>query len=66
MEPEYPDDLQFYSVREVAKMLEVSAETVKRWIRGENPNERLSAVKLGNHWRVSKEDLREFLAERRA
>ena len=65
MADEYPDDLTYYSVKEVASMLDVSTETVKRWIRSDDPNERLSAVKLGGYWRVSKVDLREFLTSHR-
>ena len=53
--------VSFNSIQSIAEMLDVSINTVRRWIiRGELP-----AHKLGNQWRVSSLDLDVFLKLRR-
>ena len=46
------------SIAAVAKDLDVSEKTVRRWIEGRL----LAAHQLGRQWRVSDEDLQAFLA----
>jgi len=47
-----------YSIDEVASMLGVNRNTVRRMlIRGE-----LKGIKVGRLWRIKEEDLKEFLA----
>ena len=48
---------QFYSIEEVAKTLKVAYLTVYRWIRAN----RLTAYKAGKQYRISKENLTQFL-----
>ncbi len=50
----------YYTCEEIAKKFNVRKETVWLWIR----KGKLGAVKLGKHYRVSEEDLRDFLADR--
>lgn len=47
---------------EVAKRLDVTEPTVRRWIR----SGRLRATRPGQHWRVRQEDLDSFVAKQRA
>jgi len=48
---------EIYSLREVAKKLKVSYNTVLRWVSsGELP-----ALKAGKQWRVTEEDLKKVL-----
>lgn len=53
------NEIIFMNTQEVADLLGVSARTVRYWIQ----NKKLKAVKLGG-WRVTNEDLNEFLEER--
>lgn len=48
---------QYYSIEEVAKTLKVAYLTVYRWIRAK----KLVAVKAGKQYRISKNNLSEFL-----
>lgn len=48
---------KYYSIEEIAKMLNVAYLTVYRWVR----NNKLLAVKAGKQYRVRKEDLDTFL-----
>ena len=50
-------DEQYFSIEEVAKTLKVAYLTVYRWIRAN----RLTAYKAGKQYRISKENLSEFL-----
>ena len=55
-------DKEFLSVKEIAEMLGVSVDTVQGWIR----RKELVAYKVGTKaYRVKREDLDKFLAERR-
>lgn len=47
---------QYYSIEEVAKMLKVAYLTVYRWIQ----SKKLSAIKAGKQYRISKSDLDKF------
>ena len=46
-----------YSVAEAAKILKTSRQEVRKMIQ----NEELSAVKVGREWRISAEQLLEFI-----
>ena len=48
---------QYYSIEEVAKTLKVAYLTVYRWIRAN----RLTAYKAGKQYRISKDNLSQFL-----
>lgn len=48
---------QYYSIKEVAKMLKVAYLTVYRWIQ----SDKLKAFKAGKQYRIKKEDLDAFL-----
>lgn len=54
------DGKRAFSTSEVAEMLDVHVETVRRWIR----NDELPAAKFGRNWKVSAPDLNEFWRER--
>lgn len=48
-----------YSVAEAAKILKTSRQQVRKMIQ----NEELSAVKVGREWRISAEQLLEFITD---
>lgn len=48
---------QYYTIKEVAKMLKVAYLTVYRWIRAG----KLNSNKAGKQYRVKKEDLDRFI-----
>ena len=50
--------MEFYTLKEVAKMLRVSMTTIYRYVE----SGKLSAVKIGNSYRVTDEDLRKFIS----
>ncbi|MEI7433635.1 MAG: helix-turn-helix domain-containing protein [Methanomicrobiales archaeon] len=52
---------QFYTTEEVAAMLHLHAQTVRTLIL----KKRMGAIKIGMEWRVSEEDLTEFIRENR-
>lgn len=47
---------QFYTVEQIASMLDIHPKTIQRYIR----EGRLRAVKIGKSWRVSGHDLSQF------
>lgn len=49
--------MEFYTLKEVAKMLRVSMTTIYRYVE----SGKLNAVKIGNSYRVTDEDLRKFI-----
>lgn len=51
----------YYTCEEIAKMMKVGTETVWIWIR----KGRLAAAKLGKQYRVSEEDLQNFIEKGR-
>lgn len=55
-------DLKLYTPEEVAKILKVTPRTVRGYLRkGE-----LKGAKIGREWRVTEEQVREFLAKNTA
>lgn len=52
---------QYYSIKEVAKMLKVAYLTVYRWIRAG----RLLALKAGKQYRIEKAELDKFIKVKR-
>ena len=48
-----------YSVEEAAKILKTSRQQVRKMIQ----NEELPAVKVGRGWRISAEQLQEFITD---
>lgn len=48
---------QYYSIKEVSKMLKVVYLTVYRWVQAK----KLIALKAGKQYRIKKEDLNTFL-----
>jgi excisionase family DNA binding protein len=51
----------YLTVEDVAKQLQVSTYTVRRWLK----SGKLPAIKLGKEWRISPDDLEAFLAQLR-
>lgn len=52
---------EYYSTRQIAKMLTLKTVTIRRWImKGELP-----AILLGKEYRVTKTDLNKFLDDRK-
>jgi len=51
----------YYTTEEIANMLSIHVATVRRWIR----DGKLPAILLGKSYRVTREDLVQFLEERR-
>ncbi len=52
---------QWLSVEDVARELNLTEDTIRSYIR----RRQLSAVRFGNTYRISREDLDKFIAERR-
>ena len=50
---------QYYTIKEVAKMLKVVYLTVYRWIQAGH----LVALKAGKQYRIRKDDLNSFMTE---
>ena len=48
---------KLYTAKEIESVLGVSAQSIKRYIKAG----KLHAIKVGGKWRVSEEDLKEFL-----
>jgi predicted transcriptional regulator len=54
---------KLYSLKEVAKILDVSERTVFRYINGENADgKKLRATKIG-YWKISNKDLITFISK---
>lgn len=49
--------MEFYTLRDVSEMLHVSMTTIYRYVK----EGRLTPAKIGNSYRVTEEDLREFV-----
>jgi excisionase family DNA binding protein len=56
-----PPPHTFYTTDEVAAMLRLHVQTVRTLIL----KKRLGGIKIGKEWRVSEEDLNEFIRENR-
>jgi len=52
---------KFLTPNEIAELLKVDPRTVRNWIN----NNKLEAVKLGNRWRIKKDDFDKFIEERK-
>lgn len=52
---------EYYSIKEVAKLLKVAYLTVYRWIQAK----KLVALKAGKQYRIKKEDLDRFMNKRK-
>ncbi len=52
---------KFYTTDEVAEMLRLHAQTVRNLLL----EKRLGGIKIGMEWRVSEEDLTEFIKKNR-
>ena len=53
--------MQYLTVKQVMSLLQISQKTMYRMIAGG----KLPAYKLDRDWRITKEDLDQFLAERK-
>ena len=54
--------IQFYTVQDIAKMLQVHPESIRRWIR----EGKLKSIHLGGKYiRISHEDLQAFIINQR-
>lgn len=62
MQDSQDEALQFLTTKEIAEMLKINPRTVQLWVSsGELPRTMIGA----REYRISKKDLREFLAKRR-
>ena len=52
---------RFYTVEEVGAQLQVSDQTVRRWVK----SGKLAAYKPGKEWRIRPSDLEDFLESRK-
>ena len=52
---------KFYTTEEVAEMLRLNVQTVRNLL----IKKRMGAIKIGIEWRISEEDLAEFIKENR-
>ena len=50
-------NLQTYTLEEVSEVLKVTRSTIYNYIKSGN----LKAVKMGKYWRVSEDNLKEFI-----
>ncbi len=58
-------DEQLLTTQEVADHLKVSIQTVRRWIKDQNPERRLPAIRVGPRmWRISRNELERWLQRR--
>ena len=48
--------MNYMTVEEVSKRMQVTKTTVQRWIR----NQKLKAVKIGKSWRITEQELKRF------
>ena len=51
--------IEVYSVKEVAAILKTSCQQIRKMIQ----NEELLAVKVGREWRISAEQLQDFISD---
>lgn len=49
----------YLTVADVAKQLQISEDTVRRWIK----SGKLPALKIGKEWRIDPEELKSLLAQ---
>lgn len=55
--PKVIEDIKFYTVREVAELLQVTAQTVRSYIR----QGRLEATRIGRPLLITENNLKDFL-----
>lgn len=53
--------MKFYTVEEIAEILQLDIVTVRRYLSQGD----MKGAKIGKSWRVTEEDLKEFIKERR-
>ena len=52
---------KYYNTDDIAEMLDIHVRTVRNWIvQGELP-----AIKVGNRYRIDKEEFKQYLEDRR-
>lgn len=51
--------MEFYTVKEVAKILKIDVETVRRHIY----RKKIKAYKIGSDWRIKSTDLEKYITE---
>ena len=51
------EDKEFYTLKEITELLQVNIRSIYRWI----DEGKLHATKIGRVWRVSKQDLHDFI-----
>ncbi len=51
--------MKYYSPEEIAEQFNLQAQTVRLWIR----QGKLKAIKLGHLWRISEDQLQEFVSQ---
>jgi len=51
-------ELNYYTTEEIATLLKVDIETVRRWLR----DGKLKGIKAGDSWRVAERELTAFLS----
>lgn len=51
--------MKYYSPESIAELLNLHPATIRKWIR----QGKLKAVKLGRVWRITEDDLQEFLKQ---
>jgi len=47
----------FYTIQQVAVMFQVSAETIRKWIK----EDKLNAKKYGKNWRITRQNITDFV-----
>ena len=58
-------DEELLTTQDVADHLKVSIQTVRRWIKDDNPEKRLPAIRVGPRmWRISRAELERWLQQR--
>ena len=55
------DVKQFHTLNEVAQILGVSRNTILNWKNRPTNQNPLVFIKLGNHWRIKKEKLEQWI-----
>lgn len=52
--------MKFYTTEEIAEILKMDAETIRRFIR----ESKIKAHKIGSEWRIKESDLMEFIEKK--
>jgi len=51
------ENLKLYTIKEVAKILDISTRTVSSYIK----DGKIKAMKIGGKWKIKESDLKEYL-----